>query len=336
MINKIIFFPFTHITRDQLNIILAFFPSFHYFPASRDFKDNQTLFKLFEKGIIHPFFSSGKELDPVEQKLEEYLAWAGIHKGNEVNLKLLLKQAPYFTSDTYVTAIKSQIKGFKGDKKVSLPGKTAMQHDLLFLKMAKLCDAQNERIDLELKNVDKTRDELVSTLRGLESPLSGTKGSKACDQRDPGAVMTRERIFAWSGCMAGKPGPVEKGAPPLFVTTSEAVFDHLESNCKDVVNTLDIDKIKVHENECENKSRWQHHFCEYLMRAVQGDRNLENDLPEVNDACSFSGQIKLNLFSGNDIARLFNMPGGQVAVCLIKLTATGRPGISPEFAHNKT
>ena len=222
-----------------------------------------------------------------------------------------------------MTAIKSRIKGFKEGKRdpdTALSDESALQRDLLFLKMAQLCDEQNERIDLELKNLDTTRHKLMSTLRGLESPSSDIKGSKTDGDKDSGDMMTRERIYTWSGCMAQK-GAFKKegGGQPLFITTSEAVFDYLESICKDVVNALDIDKIKVHENECENKSEWQHYFCDYLMRAIQGNGTRENNMPKVNDKCSLSGQIKLNLFSGNDINKLFNYSEKHIPVCLIKL-----------------
>ena len=106
---------------------------------------------------------------------------------------------------------------------------------------------------------------------------------------------------------------------PLFITTSEAVFKELESNCKDVVNALDIDKIKVHENECENKTEWQHHFYQYLMGAIQGDGNRKNQVQSATDKCSVSGQIKLHLFPGNGINKCFNMSDKHIPVCLIKL-----------------
>ncbi|CCK79495.1 hypothetical protein [Desulfobacula toluolica] len=319
---KFLFFPFTHITQNQLDTLLTFLPLFHHLPVSPDFKQDQTLQNLFEQGKITPFFSSRNELEPVEQKFEQYLAWASIHKGNQVNLKSLLRDTPYFTSDTHVTAIKSQIKGTQGgivSAESVESDESVLQRDLLFLKMAQLCDEQNERIDLELKNLDKTREKMVSALRGLEEPPSEAQSCKTGDRQDFGAVMTRERISAWSGCMAQKGGIKPDGNMPLFVTTSEAVFDHLESNCKDIVNTLDIDQIKVHENCCENKSEWQHQFCDYLMDAIQGCGNRENDLPEIKDGCSLFGQIKLSYFSGNGINNLFNMSDIQIPVCLIKL-----------------
>ncbi|MBU8912306.1 MAG: hypothetical protein KOO65_13635 [Desulfobacterales bacterium] len=323
MTGQFLFFPFTHITRNQLDTILTFFPSFQYFPARMDFNHHQKLQELFEQGKINPLFSSPEELVAVEQKVRQYLEWGRIHKGNEVNLKSLLKDNPYFTSDSDMTVIKSQIKGIKEDKGndiASLPGDPVLEHNLLFLKMAQLCDEQNERIDLQLKELDKSRDNLISALRGLDSPLSDDKNSKTQDYKDSGLMMIRERIYAWSGCMAQKDGLKHKeGLRPLFVTTSKAVFDCIESHCQKVVNALDIDKIKVHENECENKNEWQHHFCDYLMRVIQGTGIRGNEMPKVNDGCSLSGQIKLSLFSGNDINKLFNYSEKQIPVCLIKL-----------------
>jgi hypothetical protein len=279
--------------------------------------------ELVEQGKIHPVFLSPEELETVEQKVKQYQAWARIHKGNEVNLKALLRDTPYFTSDTNVTAIKSQIKGVKEDKEDSCDAvstESVLQHNLLFLKIAHLCDKQNERIDLALKDLDAGRDKLMSTLRGFESPLSDVQDGKTDAGKDLGAMMTRERIYAWSGCMAQK-GVLkpEGGGQQLFITTSEAVFNYLESICQDVINALDIDKIKVHENQCKEKNGWQHQFCDYLMRAIYGNGTRENNIAKVNDRCSLSGQIKLNLFSGNDINKLFNCSEKQIPVCLIKL-----------------
>lgn len=321
MIHNFLFFPFTHMTQKKLNTILAFFPSFQYLPGSRDFKQDHALQELCDLGQIHPIFLSSDEFEAVEQKIEQYQAWAQIHKGNEVNLKSLLKDSPYFTSDTDVTAIKSRIKGFKQDKEDSgavVSTESTLQHNLLFLKIAHLCDEQNERIDLQLKELDTSRDKLMSVLRGLDSPLD-IQDSKMDGDNDSGAMMTRERIYAWSGCMAQKGALEQGGGSFLFITTSEAVFSYLESICTDVINALDIDKIKVHENKCEKKSEWQHQFCDHLMRAICGNGIRENELPKVTDGCSLSGRIKLKFFSGNDINQVFNCSENQIPVCLVQL-----------------
>jgi len=319
MIHQFLFFPFTHITANQLNTLLTFFPSFQHLSMSEDYTHKKTLKTLAEQGKINPIFLSAKQVTAVEQKIMEYLSWAKLNKGNEHNLKSLLRDNPYFTSSSDVTAIKSQIKGIKDVQKETAPSDFVTQRNLLFLKMAQLCDEQNETIDLELKNLDKTRDSLLSELRGEHILPDDVKESKTSDTTDTGAIMTRERLEAWSGIMAQKKGVKKDNGNPLFVTTSEAVFHYLESNCNDVINALDIDKIKVHENDCENKNSWQHHFCEYLMTAVQGDDTCENKGLKVNDRCSLLGQVKLSFFYGEKIRVLFNMSDKQIPVCLIKL-----------------
>ncbi len=318
MIQNIIFFPFTHITETQLNTLFSFFPAISYFPARAGFEIDPGLQKLYEEQKIHPFFSSSGVIEEVESRVEEYLAWAQIHKGNEHNLKALFKDNPYFTSDANVTSIKSQIKSGRDPKEDGLT-REPLQQDLLFLKMAHHSDRQNEQIDLELQKLDRNRDTLFSNLRGAAGSDSDVNIRAAGSDADSGAAMTRERIRSWAACMANHLDLKSGKDNPLFVTTSEAVFEYLESNCKDVVNALDIDTIKVHENGCENKSKWHHHFYKYLMRVIEGKGHRENRLPEVNDLCSLSGKIQLNLLSGDGINDLFNLSGKQVAVCLISL-----------------
>lgn len=316
MTHTVLFFPFTHITQHHLKTMVSFFPSFQYLPAEKDFQGSPALQEWVDKGKISPVFSSPEEMATVEQKVAQYQEWARIHKGNEVNLKSLLKENPYFTSDTNVSAIKSQIKGAKEEPQDE---DSTRQRDLLFLKMAQLCDDQNERIDLKLKALDKSRDRLFSALHGLENPLDDDKAGSDGYQEDFGAMMTRERISAWSRYMAAAGALNQEGDRPVFVTASQAVFDYLESNCTDVVNALDIDKIKVHENECENTREWQHQFRDYLMHAVQGGGDRKKNLPVVDDRCAVSGQIKLGFFSGEMINRIFNLPDRQIPVCLVKL-----------------
>mgnify|MGYP002725735281 CR=1 FL=1 len=314
-----LFFPFTHITQYQLKTVLAFFPSIKFLPICSDLKSNQTLYELQNLGKIFPIFSSPNEIERINQKTDQYLAWAKIHKGNETNLKLLLKDNPYFTSDTNVTAIKTQIKSVEETAKQSLETESDSLQDLLFLKMAHLCDAQNEQIDLKLKDLDNSRDKLVSTLRGLESPLDESKDGQIKDHRESDVMMIRERIMAWSKYMTQNEGFKNNGGNPLFITTSESVFNYIESNCKDVVNALDIDKIKVHENDCENKKLWQQAFADMVICAAAGDEIPKADYPIVNDTCSLTGQCKLNFFSGNEINRHFNLSDNQVVVCLVRL-----------------
>ena len=319
MKNPCIFFPFSHISQDQLATLQAFFSSFAFFPAASDLEHLVRLQELADKGTAVPVFSSREDLILVDRQFEEYMAWVKVHKGNEHNLRFLLKDNPYFTSDSDVTAIKSQIRGTREVIKPQQSAKDGLLKDLLFLKMARQCDQEKESIDLQLANIDRAGNRIFSRLLGEEDPVEAAVPGGKPGIPDPGAIMTRERIEAWARCMMHSNIVENTGESPVFVTTSEAVVDYLETISSDAINALDIDPIKVHENECENKIGWQRQVFEHLMCAAKGDKGRQNHLPEVKDECFISGQIKLSLFSGNNIHNLFNLKDKQIAVCLIRL-----------------
>ncbi len=317
--NRYLFFPFTHITQNNLDTILTFLPQFHCLSISRNFKKNRVLHQMTNQGKIIPHFLSPETLASVEQKAEQFFEWARIHKGDELNLKSFLKDNPYFTSDSDVAAIKSQIRGNKKDGQDSISNDLSLQEDLLFLKMAQLYDEQKEGIDLELKDLTQTSDDLVSTLRGLEDFEEEINNTKPENYTDSGTIMARERILAWFRCMNAMKLLEQEEAPPLFITTNREIFYYFESNCKDTINILDIDNIKVHGTRCENQNRWKDQFEGYFMGAIKGSGSSDNNLPEVNDRCSKRGQIKVCNFAGGDINKIFNLADKHISVCLIKL-----------------
>nr|NJM01679.1 hypothetical protein [Desulfobacula sp.] len=248
------------------------------------------------------------------------MAWVKVNRGNENNLRGLLKNNPYFTSDSDLTAIKSQIRGAgEAAEKPEKTGKDILLRDLLFLRMARQCDLENESIDIQLKNIDTAGSRMLSALLGEEGLKNMAPSGRGEGITDPGAVMTRERIEAWSRCMIHHGGFRPAGESPLFVTTSEAVADYLETISSDAINALDIDPIKVHENDCENKTGWRQQVFEQLISAAKGDTGRQNYPFEGEDGCLLSGQIKLSLFSGNNVRDLFNLKDKQIRVCLIRL-----------------
>jgi len=249
MMTPIIFFPFSHVSRDQLAALQAFFPSFTFFPAAGDLSQHRQLQELTDKGLAVPILSSREDIASVDRSFDQYMAWVRVNRGNEGNLRFLLKDIPYFTSDSDLTAIKSQIRG-AGAVRPRESDKNGLLRDLLFLKMAQHCDRENELIDIGLKNVDKAGRRMLSTRLGEEDSMDTIPSGGNIP--DPGAVMTRERMEAWSRCMIYHHGFRPDGPCPLFVTTSESVVDYLETISSDTINALDINPIKVHENDCEN------------------------------------------------------------------------------------
>ena len=321
MIHPIVYFPFTHLSENAGRAIFSFFETVHCLDTGLSGQNGDEWKKAGHNAVVH--HPDEKTMAAAEQQYIEYQGWVHIHKGNERNLKSLLKDTPYFKNDNQVTAIKSRLNATGTTGGISKKATDTDTHrDLLFLKMAESCDAQNEHIDQQLAGVDKSRSRLFTSLKGGDGEISGNVDSgqgQAYDQtHDPGELMTKERILSWTACMAAS-GFFDRHPDPVFLTTSKAVFEYLESICNSSVNALDINEIKVHENGCKNKMKWQQSVTGILKAALAEKAASEGSLPLIDDACDASGQLKLKLFSGNEINRLFDLSDKQVAVCLVKL-----------------
>lgn len=314
------FFPFSHITQAQLTTLSAFFSNIGFFPLTSDFHSDPVLASLTEKGILNPLFSSAKDLMEVEKQVQSYLDWAGLHKGNENNLKSLVKEHPYYSAVTDLARVQSQIKG--GTRKALEPKEPEEPENpeinpLLLLKFAQLLDIQNEEIEDKLQKVEQRKAFLFSQLKGEDREENSAKAIPGF--HDPGMVMTQERVNSWVRYADEKGIFKEEGLPPVLITTSPAVLDYLMSKTRDVINALDIDFIKVHENGCFNKQGWQQDLHGFLEEAIAGRSASGIDLPGADDPCTLTGQIKLCIFPGGDINTFFNIPGKQLVVCLVTL-----------------
>jgi len=316
---KTMFFPFAHISKNQLTSVTAFFQNVGLLPLVPDFASDPMRAALTEKGILHPLFSSAQELRGVEKQVQSYLDWAKLHKGNEKNLKSLLKDEPYFMDATGLSSIQSQIKG--GVKETGSDPKKEVQNPLLLLKFAQLLDAQNEGIDDELTALEKSKISLFSELTGEISEKKFETPARALEDSaysDPGGIMTKERVLSWFR-YAGEREIFKQPGAPLLVTTSPAVLDFMVSRCEGVINALDIDSIKVHENDCEKKCSWQHNFSQCLKETIAGKKSSESVQPEADDACFLLGRIKLCLFPEGGMKAFLNIPDQSIAVCLVQL-----------------
>ncbi|MCP3943319.1 MAG: hypothetical protein GY710_17790 [Desulfobacteraceae bacterium] len=319
---KTLFFPFSHISKDQLKTITTFFPKVGFLPPAADFKSDPILASLAQKDILQPVFASVLDLGLVEKQVSSYMDWAQLHRGNEKNFQSLLKDQPYFVDDTGISNIQSQIRSGIQKKQDSSDRKKVVPDPLLLLKFAQLLDSQNEGIDDSLKAVEHSQASLFSKLlatgpeKTIEKPAPGS-----CDlpSLDPGRIMTEERVKSWFRYASKKKVFNLPGASPLLITTSPAVLDYMESKSKGVINALDKDFIKVHENGCENKSRWQQDFCQFLEEVILSKNSSGIIQPGADDGCFCSGQIKLRLFPEDGMEEFFDASGQSIAVCLIQL-----------------
>ncbi|WP_022668185.1 hypothetical protein [Desulfospira joergensenii] len=321
----IVFFPFSHISRSQLNTLLTIFSSFRCLPLVSRLDPDHPLAPMVEQGRVKPEFHSPEVLSLVDRQVRSFRDWAGMHKGNEKNLKSMLRDTPYFTDDSDLTRIQSQLRErVSKDSGQGLDREQKSGRDLLlFLKFAGILDLENERIDDELKDLEKNRGALFSQLKGAEQDESPPEPSGlVVTERDPGQVMTDSRIRSWCRVAMEKKIFQNREDSILLVTTSPAVFDRLYPGSQDLINGLDIESIKVHEDGCSLRQKWQSDISEILEQGVRDRGFAGKDLPGSADGCRISAQIKLGIFpekaSFLDLTD-FNLAGKNIGVCLVRL-----------------
>lgn len=318
----IVYFPFTHVTKQAQKALHTFFDSFYFIrPDARADSPSDGDLKGAGRQTALALYCEPEVQAQADALFMQYLEWVNIHKGNERNLKLLFQDSPYFRNDLQVSAIKTQIKKDRRQKSADQGGQTGIERDLLFLKTTQRCDRLNEDIDDELDGLEVSRKMLFSELRGLENDGFENEGLEEWDyraQQDPGEAMTGQRIASFAACMS-QAGDSLKDRPRLFVTTSCAVFEYLESNCESCVNALDINEIKVHENGCDNIKQWQDRLMDSIAHAVQHGSHPDVRSLNADDRCTRRGLIRVKIFSDNEINRHFNPSENQTAVCLIGL-----------------
>ncbi|MBF0235604.1 MAG: hypothetical protein HQK65_21590 [Desulfamplus sp.] len=115
---KPIFFPFTSLTEYDAKSILSFFETFSYLSTKSDDELTisepewfQTLWK--QKKYVDPVTLTQEELNPILASIKSWTSWAEANYGKQTRsgyLQSIFRENPYFTSDTDIASIKSQIK----------------------------------------------------------------------------------------------------------------------------------------------------------------------------------------------------------------------------------
>lgn len=315
-----LFFPFTHVSGTDLETISSFFPSISAFcPAPAPPDGEKDINTDPAQSNIVPCYLPEDAARRLDHAVQQYFQWADTHKGNEKNLKLLLKEQPYFTSDSQVTAITSRLKQMNEgatQKDTSRDWITEVFNDLLFLKLAHRFDAQCNGIDDRLANIEKQKETLLADLKGMTSTDDSIEGAGVLS--DNRVAMISERVDAWFVCARAMKLVDGKTADKLFVTTSEAAWDYLKSNCGESVNLLDFDNVKVHENSCKLKGSWQHQLKDTLLAVLREGIGNTVKLPDINDGCNLQAVLKVSRFSGGGISDKLNSAEEKISVCLIQ------------------
>lgn len=306
----ITFFPFTRVSPEDIRTLGGFFEGVKGLSLSRK-RDLENR----DPDMFDPVYLPEEELRDLDASVASYQSWAQMHKGNERNLKNLIKASPYFKTETDLTSIQSQIRGGQsaGD------GDPEPFNPLVFLKFAEILDHEHQAIDEQLSALDEGKSTLLAELKGEMEPEE-TPEPGDLPKYDPGETMPGTRICAWAE-LARKTGLLAN-EPNILVTTSQGIMDYLTANADEVINELDIQAVKVHENGCANQAGWFRDIEKILDHIIAGKQPLNVEkLNESPGCCSGSGRMKICTFPGGELNRELKIPGQQTSVCLVQLNS---------------
>ncbi len=311
-----IFFPFTHLQATDIKVVSALFKSLLFFPASLpdEFEKSRAYTKNNgDKELLKPVYAESRYFESILNKVSEYRGWGEFNKENRGNLKAFLQEQPYLTDHASVVNIRAGIEKKTKDANDLSAKEIALFKNLMFLRLAKIHDMEQESLDEQFNAIKKNEQKLFAAMRGLDQEFD----KKTVEEI--GEYMTPQRVSAWVDFFNKKMPFDLFGSALLFVTTSSAVMDYLTSVAKNKIKILDIDKLKVHEKKCKNKNQWVDLFNKYIDNLVgSGQQSLDPPV-ERDDNCTLEVGIKLYLLQGDVISSFFQGVGQNIPVCLLSV-----------------
>ncbi len=316
---KVCFFPFTHMDDQQVRTMDYFFEEFSILDIDPEAKLDSTLAGLEADGRVKRMPVPKEQLKGIEDKVRSYRDWAALHKGNERNLKALMRESTYLKDDSGVTAIQSGIRQGVAGTSTDESNESSQKDPLLFLKFAQIHDLEHQDIDQALDGLDENNAALFAELKGEVKDTESAKHDGP--SQDLGAVMTHERIDAWCKTAVNAGLFEEDGGIAVLATTSRAVMDYMITNSDEVINGLDIDSIKVHEHGCDQREQW-HRNLNKILDDIMGDNKISGQGRQGNRVCCpVDERFKLCLLPQGDVNKNLKNPGWQIAVCLVELNS---------------
>jgi hypothetical protein len=229
-----IYLPFTRISKaSAARLGRIFGPLVLYRPATEPLSGD--LRELSETGAIEIRVPPGADDARLAAMKSEYRAWADLHQdrhGIDTGAFMAAKgRIPFF--DEHSTAqIRWELKRLQAGEPVAKPPDPLL-HCRLFLALAEEHDRQIAGLEQDLEAIGGLEKKLLGSLQAEadELALQGLSLRPAAGQ-DLGALMTAERIRAWSCLFLADAQPAD-----CLVTDSRAVMDQLMEN---VVEMLPI------------------------------------------------------------------------------------------------
>ena len=313
------FFPFTVMDNRQAKALSCFFNHFNVLDVHDGGVLPEPMAGLEVQGRLSRVCLDNEKLALAEQQVRAYLDWAAIHKGNEKNLRALIREEMFFKDDSGVAAIRAGIR--RGADAHTPEPATGLDSNesLVFLKLADIHDRQSQEIQVALDNLDQENAALFAELKGDEEIDLAVDHTLSAE---PGQAMTEKRIKAWLRA-ASNTACFDQDGTPVLITTSRAVMDEFLAGAGEAINALDIDSIKVHEKDCEFMEQQHLKINAILSQMAQGlTPDIETAYFEDADQGPVTGRIQIRFFSGLcDVDVTEKNPGGQIGVCLVELNS---------------
>jgi hypothetical protein len=313
------FFPFTFMDSRQAKALSYFFNHFNILDIHDGGAFPEPMAGLEVQGRLSRIGLDTEKLAIAEQKVRAYLDWAAIHKGNEKNLRSLIREEMFFKDDSGVAAIRAGIRNGTGSHVPDPTTGRDSNDSLVFLKFADIHDRQSQAIQNALDNLDQENAALFAELKGDEEIDLALDNKQS---PEPGQAMTEKRIKAWLKA-AGDAACFEQDATQVLITTSRTVMDEFLTGAGKAINALDIDSIKVHEKDREFIQQQHFKINAIIEQMAQGlTPDFEKEYFESADQDSVTGRIQIRFFSDlGDVNVTKKNPGGQIGVCLVELNS---------------
>ncbi len=330
-----LFFPFTYVRNKDAKFLSTLFEGFYFLTTS--LRDNFAIENphITDYEGVEPIFMDDDELQPVLETLKEYRNWAMLNSGTPDSLKTFFRKQPYFTSDTGVANIRSEInrrskskilsennQGNDGDR--FYDRKQSFLNSLLFLRLAHENDAEHDSIEHRLQSVLAGEKELFLKVKGGEENMGGEIPNRisVSSEYDPGAFMTEKRLYAWMGVLDMKKNHCNRDEPLVLVTINDSIIEYLHSIIDENISFCDIQSLVCLRNyrvdarsfRQDNQDKYKSDIDMILDNAVSGSQIIKKNTDDLIDNNSIDHGSLCNLdmdlykVSEKDLEILFRFP----------------------------
>ncbi|MFH2219204.1 MAG: hypothetical protein ABII68_06040 [Pseudomonadota bacterium] len=276
-----VYFPFTYVSEPAAEAVSACFGQILvYQPSARNVPEQMR--KWIESDILKTRVPAEGDEEKIDALLREYTDWLVLHQGSETAFLRSLGDAVPFFDESSTAQIQSDIRrkmteGVAG-KKADSEQQAPLFQARLFLRIAQEMDMQKSSVIQDLLKLEAMEKKLFENLSGEAAvPHMSRSESARYQADDPGSLMTRERIAAWTLLMLHDLARTGSGVSGLLVTTSRSIVDQLMEMDPAMQTAFEVGNVPVYESRTEEMEGWQGRLMEHLEMLVENPWPLSAD-----------------------------------------------------------